>query len=230
MALQPPFCTTGIRFVQLPLAMRFWRWLKGNFLAGLVALLPLGLTAFVLWLLYRFAYGLFGPHTALASFMRRTLGLYIPGTEIVAGLLVILLMGVVTRHWLGRALLGALERALLRVPFIRKLYWTGRQLSRYLLEQTQTPTGRVVLVEFPGQGSYVLGMLTADEVKPVSQTLGQEVSAVYIPTAPNPLTGWVLFLPKERLIPTTLTMDEGLTLVLSGGLLVKEEEGADSQG
>jgi uncharacterized membrane protein len=53
---------------------------------------------------------------------------------------------------------------------------------------------------------------------------------VYIPTAPNPLTGWVLFLPKERLIPTNLTMDEGLTLVLSGGLLVKEEGNADSSG
>lgn len=212
------------------MAMRFWRWLKRNFLAGLVALLPLGLTALFLWLLYRFAYGLFGPHTALASFMRRTIGIYIPGTEIFAGLLVILLIGILTRHWLGRAILNALERALLRVPFIRKLYWTGRQLSRYLLEQTKTPTGRVVLVEFPSPGSYVLGMLTAEEVKPLSQTLGQEVSAVYIPTAPNPLSGWVLFLPKERLTATTLSVDEGFTLVLSGGLFVKEEEGADSQG
>jgi uncharacterized membrane protein len=64
----------------------------------------------------------------------------------------------------------------------------------------------------------------------VSQTLGQEVCAVYVPTAPNPLSGWVLFLPKERLISTDLTMDEGLTLVLSGGLLTKEEKSADSQG
>lgn len=210
--------------------MRFWRWLRGTFLAGLVALLPLALTLFVLWLLYRWAYGLFGPHTALAAFMRRTIGIYIPGTEIIAGLLVILLIGIITRHWLGRAILSAVERGLLRVPVIRKLYWTGRQLSHYLLAQNRTPTGRVVLVEFPGPGSYVLGMLTADVVKPVSQTLGQPVAAVYVPTAPNPLSGLVLFLPKERLTPTDLTMDEGLTLVLTGGLLTKEEEGADSQG
>jgi uncharacterized membrane protein len=210
--------------------MRVWRWLRGTFLAGLVALLPLGLTAFVLWLLYRWAYGLFGPHTALASLMRRTIGIYIPGTEIIAGLLVILLVGIVARHWLGKTILSAMERALLRVPFIRKLYWTGRQLARYLFQGNKAPTGRVVLVEFPGPGSYVLGMLTADEAKSVGQSLGQEVSAVYIPTAPNPLTGWVLFLPKERLIPTNLTMDEGLTLVLSGGLLVKEEGNADSSG
>lgn len=210
--------------------MRFLRWLRGTFLAGLVAILPIGLTFFVLWLLYRWAYGLFGPHTALASLMRRTIGIYIPGTEIIAGLLVIFLIGVITRHWLGRTVLGAVERGLLRVPFIRKLYWTGRQLTRYLFQTNKSPKGRVVLVEFPGPGSYVLGMLTADEVKPVGQSLGREVSAVYIPTAPNPLTGWVIFLPKERLTPTDLTLDEGLTLVLSGGLLVKEEEGADSTG
>lgn len=210
--------------------MRVFRWLRSTFLAGLAALLPLVLTAFVLWLFYRWAYGLFGPHTALAAWMRRTLGIYIPGTEIIAGFLVILLMGVITRHWLGKSVLNVLERALLRMPFIRKLYWTGRQLVRYLLRPNPTPAGRVVLVEFPQPGSYVLGMLTADKVKHMSQTLGQDVAAVYIPTAPNPLSGWVLFVPKERVISTELTMEEGLTLVLSGGLSVKEEEDADSAG
>jgi len=211
-------------------AMRVWRWLRGTFLAGLVALLPLGLTAFVLWLLYRWAYRVFGPHTGLASLMRRTIGIYIPGTEIIASLLVILLVGVVARHWLGKTILSTVERGLLRVPFIRKVYWTGRHLAHYLFQENKTPTGRVVLVEFPGPGSYILGMLTADEAKPVSQSLGQELSAVYIPSAPNPITGWVLFLPKERLIPTNLTREEGLTLILSGGLLGKEEGNADSSG
>ncbi len=209
--------------------MRFLRWLRGTFLAGVVALLPLALTLFVLWLLYRWAYAIFGPHTALAAWMRRILGIYIPGTEILVGLVTILVVGVITRHWLGKRALNALERALLQVPFIRKLYWTGRQLARYLLRPNPTPVGRVVLVEFPQPGSYVLGMLTADKVKHVSHSLGQEVAAVYIPTAPNPLSGWVLFLPKDRIIPTALSMDEGLTLVLSGGLSV-EEESADSTG
>lgn len=210
--------------------MRFLRWLRDSFLAGLVAIFPLALTIFVLWLLYRWAYSLFGPHTALAELMRRTIGLYIPGTEIIAGILVVLMVGVVARHWLGRAILRAVEGAVLRIPVIRKLYWTGRQLARYLLRPTAGPTGRVVLVEFPSAGSYVLGMLTAEEAGRVSQTLGREMAAVYLPTAPNPLSGWVLFLPKDRVIPTDLTMDEGLTLVLSGGLVVKEEEDADSPG
>lgn len=208
--------------------MRAIRWLRDSFIAGLLAILPLALTCFVLWLLYRWAYGLFGPHTPLANLMRRTLGFYIPGTEIFASLILILLVGTMARNWLGRTILHSFERALLRVPFIRQLYWTGRELSRFLFRSN--PKGKVVLVEFPSAGSYVLGMLTAEEVGNVSQTLGQKVCAVYVPTAPNPLSGWVLFLPKERLISTDLTMDEGLTLVLSGGLLTKEEKSADSQG
>lgn len=210
--------------------MGVWRWLHGTFVAGVVALLPLVLTLFVLWLLYRWVHGIFGPDTGFAAWMRHTIGIYIPGIEILAGLSIILIAGVITRHWLGKRILGALERALLQMPFIRKLYWTGRQLARYLLRPNPTPSGRVVLVEFPHSGSYVLGMLTAERVNPVSQTLGQEVVAVYIPTAPNPLSGWVLFLPKGRVIPTSLSMDAGLTLVLSGGLSAEEEEGADSTG
>lgn len=210
--------------------MRALRWMRANFFAGLVAVFPLGLTALFLWFLYRWAYSLFGPHTALASLMRRTIGIYIPGTEIIAGIFVIILVGVVARHWLGRAVLGTIERGLLRVPFVRRLYWAGRQLSRYLFREHGAPQGRVVLVEFPGPGSYVLGMLTAEKVEVVSNTMGRNLAAVYIPTAPNPLSGWVLFVPKEQVIPTTLGVDEGLSLVLSAGLLVKEEDDADREG
>lgn len=113
--------------------MRVWRWLRGTFVAGVVALLPLVLTAFVLWLLYRWAYGIFGPHTVLAVWMRRAIGIYIPGMEILAGLSTILGAGLITRHWLGKRNLGALEHGLLQVLLIRKLYWTGRQLARYFL-------------------------------------------------------------------------------------------------
>ncbi|MGQ9700362.1 MAG: DUF502 domain-containing protein [Candidatus Bipolaricaulaceae bacterium] len=148
--------------------MGVWRWLRGTFVAGVVALLPLVLTAFVLWFLYRWAYGIFGSPTVLAAWMRRTIGIYIPGMEILAGLSTTLVAGLITRHWLGKRTLGTLERALLQVPLIRKLYWTGRQLVRYLLRPSSTPSGRVVLVEFPHLGSYVLGMLTAARVNPVS--------------------------------------------------------------
>jgi len=190
--------------------------------SGLLALLPLGLTLYVLWLLYQLAYALFGPHTAFAGFMRRVIGRYIPGTEVAITLFVILLVGVVARHWLGRGLLHAVERAVLTVPGVRKLYWGTRQLAHVVLRQEQALTQgrRMVLVEFPYPGSYVLGMVTNEDVAKMSDLFPPDMVSVYIPTAPNPLSGWVLFVPRTKIAPVELTAEEGLTLILSGGLVV----------
>lgn len=211
--------------------VRALRGLKDCLLTGLVVLLPLTLTGYVLWLVYRAAYSVFGPHTPFAQLMRRSLGFYIPGLEAVVSLGVVLVVGAVGRHWLGRKLVQAAEAAFLRIPLVRKLYWASRQLAHLLLRPEASPQGHMVLVEFPQPGSYVLGVLTAERVEKVGAAAGQEVAAVYLPTAPNPLSGWVLFVPKERVRPLPMTVEEGMGLILSGGfVLPKEGEGAHSQG
>lgn len=204
--------------------MRVLRGLKDCLLTGLLVLLPLTLTGYVLWLIYRLAYGVFGPHTPFAMLMRRSLGFYIPGLEVMVSLAVVLVVGAVGRHWLGRRLVEAAEAAFLRIPLVRKLYWATRQLAHLVLRPEASPQGHMVLVEFPQPGSYVLGVLTADKVEKVSGAVGQEVCAVYLPTAPNPLSGWVLFVPKERLQPVPLSVEEGMGLILSGGFVLPQEE------
>lgn len=210
------------------------RWLRGVkdcFLTGLVVLLPLTLTGYVVWLVYRVAYSVLGPHTPFAQLMRRSLGFYIPGLEVWVSLGVVLVVGAVARHWLGRRLVHAAEAAFLRIPLVRKLYWASRQLARLVLRPEASPHGHMVLVEFPQPGSYVLGVLTAEKVEKVSAALGQDLSIVYLPTAPNPLSGWVLFVPKERLQPVPLTVEEGMGLILSGGFILPQEaKHAYSQG
>ncbi|MFN3346591.1 MAG: DUF502 domain-containing protein [Candidatus Bipolaricaulaceae bacterium] len=207
------------------------RGIKDCFLTGLVVLLPLTLTGYVLWLIYRVAYNVFGPHTPFAQLMRRFLGFYIPGLDVVASLGVVLVVGVVARHWLGRRLVHAAEAAFLRIPLVRKLYWVSRQLAPLVLRPEASPQSHMVLVEFPQPGSYVLGVLTAEKAEKVSAALGQQVSIVYLPTAPNPLSGWVLFVPQERLQPVPLTVEEGMGLILSGGFaLPQEARHAHSQG
>jgi len=197
--------------------------------SGLLALLPLGLTLYALWLLYQVAYSLFGPHTAFAGFMRRVIGRYIPGTEVAITLLAILLVGVAARHWLGRGLLRGVERAVLTVPGVRKLYWGTRQLAHVVLRQEQAlPQGRrMVLVEFPYPGSYVLGMVTNEDVAKMSDLFPPDMVSVYIPTAPNPLSGWVLFVPRAKISPVELTAEEGFSLILSGGLVVRQPDTAE---
>ncbi len=206
--------------------------LRRTFLSGLLALMPLALTVFVIWLLYRFIYGLVGPHTAFARLTQRLLGRYIPGLEVATLLVLVLVVGVVVRHWAGRRLLHAVEQALLVVPGLRRLYWGTRQLAHLILPKEYEPGSerRMVLVEFPHPGSYVLGIVTKEQSERVSATFGTPMASVYIPTAPNPLSGWVLFVPREKLIPAHVTLEEGITLILSGGLVTPMPEGWKVQG
>lgn len=203
---------------------RLLRWARVTFISGLLTLLPLGLTAYVLWLLYRLAYALFGPHTAFAGLMRRLIGRYIPGTEVVITLLVVVLVGAVARHWVGRGLLWAVERVMLAVPGVRNLYRGARQLARVVLRQEHTilQGRRMVVVEFPQPGSYVLGYVTNEDATMVSDLFTPDVVSVYIPTAPNPLSGWVLFVPRSKLAPASLTAEEALSVILSVGLVIRQ--------
>lgn len=198
-------------------------WLRRTFVSGLLALLPLGLTAYLLWLLYRLAYSLLGPHTAFAGLMRRVIGRYIPGTEVAITLVVVFLVGTVARHWMGRWLLQAVERIVRGIPGVRNLYWGTRQLAHMVLGHAPALSSgrRMVLVEFPYPGSYVLGVVTSEAVAPLSTQFSADTVAVYIPTAPNPLSGWVLFVSRTRVFPVHLTTEQALSIILSGGLVVQ---------
>lgn len=205
---------------------RLLQWIKRTFLSGVLALLPLGLTLYLVWLLYRLAYSLLGPHTPFAALMRRLIGRYIPGTEVAITVLVVLFVGVVARHWLGRAVLVGIERVLLAVPGVRNLYWGTRQLSRVVLhrEPAFAKGRRVVLVEFPQPESYVLGILTNEDAAELSSAFTPGMVSVYIPTAPNPLSGYVLFVPRAKVFPVALTAEEALSLILSGGLVSRQPQ------
>jgi len=199
---------------------RLLSWLRGTFVSGLLALLPLGLTVYLLWLLYRWAYSFLGPDTAFAGLMRRVIGRYIPGTEVVITVLVVFLVGVIARHWVGRELLHSVERVVRAIPGVRSVYWGTRQLALVIFHREQ-PLGRgrrIVLVEFPYPGSYVLGILTNEDVVSVSNQFSPDMVSVYVPTAPNPLSGWVLFMPRTRIAPVNLKAEEAFSLILSGGL------------
>lgn len=200
---------------------RLLLWLRRTFISGLLALLPLGLTAYLLWLLYRLAYSFLGPHTAFAGLMTRVIGRYIPGTEIVITVLVVFFVGAIARHWVGRGLLHGVERVVRAIPGVRNVYWGTRQLALVIFQREHALGSgrRMVLVEFPYPGSYVLGILTNEDVASVSSQFSSDVVSVYIPTAPNPLSGWVLFVPRTRIAPLSLTAEEAFSLILSGGLI-----------
>jgi len=205
---------------------RMIRLFRDVLVSGLLVILPAGLTVFVLWLTVRLVSGIVGPDTLVSQFLTQFFGRYIPGTELLVVIGIVLLVGAVARYWLGKRVLAAAEQRLLTLPMLRKVYSAARQLTHVLLKREVIPGApqrQLVLVEFPKEGSYVLGILTGRDLHWLSGSVGRPAVSVYIPTAPEPFSGWVLFLPADWVIPLDMTMDEGLSMVLTGGLVVPEK-------
>lgn len=177
---------------------RFLRWVRATFVSGLLALGPLALSLYLLWLLYRLAYGLLGPETAFSALMRRLLGRYVPGVEIAASVILILLVGVVARHWVGRGSWPGWSGSCGPSPGCGTC--TGaRQLAHVVLGRDQPFAAgrRIVLVEFPQPNSFVIGILTNEDVAGRSAHFTSDTVAVYIPTAPNPFRGGSCSSPEQ---------------------------------
>ena len=213
---------------------RSMSWLKESFLTGLIVALPIGLTVVVIWLLYRMMYRFFGPQSPVAKLIEGALGRYIPGLEIIITFLIVVIVGAVSRMWIGKKIHGWLERFVLAVPGLRKVYWAMRQLVHALFQRNSSKLRKVVLFEYPKEGMYVLGFITEDDVGKIDRIVGKDCVSVYAPTAPNPLSGWVFFIPKEKIIELDMPVDEGLSLILSGGIVfpqsLKEGKDADLEG
>ncbi len=170
----------------------------------------------------------------LQPVFRWLFGNSVPGAGLVGGLAVILLVGFLVSTWPGRAALHALETVLFRTPLLRVIYGGTKQVVEVVLGGRQAPFRRVVLVEWPRRGAYALGFVTGEE--PVGS--GRSVLKVFVISSPNPTTGFLTLVPEEQTVPLRMTVDEALTLVVSGGLAgsaqavvqALEEARADAEG
>lgn len=191
----------------------FGRRLRRYFLTGLVALLPVGLSAFVLWRVFS------GLDRLLGQFFEMLLGFRVPGAGFVALILLILGIGAVAHNFIGRRLIRLVEDLVIRIPVVRWIYRTTKELSSAVLQEKSTSFRKVVLVEFPYRGVYSIGFQTSDSASDVSKLTGKRLISVFIPTAPNPMSGYVILYPEEDVVPLPMSVDDGLRFVISVGAL-----------
>ena len=133
-------------------------------------------------------------------------------------LLGLLMLGVVGRQVIGRRLLEAFDRLMARIPLVQSIYGSARKLIQTV--QTKPDSGqRVVLIEFPSPGMKAVGLVTRTFTDPAT---GAEIAAVYVPTTPNPSSGYVELVPSATLVPLDWTVNEALTFIISGGAVAPE--------
>jgi len=199
------------------------RRLQHLFLSGLLTLLPIWLTwivvKFVFTLLSDLSKPLIGPLSVWitggfpktmawthASAVQNTIGL-------VATLLLILLVGWLARRVLGQRMLGWLETLVLRIPLAGMVYSSARKLLE-ILQTKPDGTQRVVLINFPNDNMKAVGLVTR-VIR--DQHTGRELAAVYVPTTPNPTSGYLEIVPVDQITPTDWTVDQAMSFIISGG-------------
>ena len=198
-----------------------------TFAAGLLATVPIALTVMIMLWIFRWTTALTPiilsqiPSQTVQDLLEKPWAVI---TFRVAGLLVLLLLvylvGLLTRNVVGRRLMLWLESILLRLPMVSILYGTLQQLGKAIFKGGGTGVFRqVVLVEYPLKGTFALGFTTAPAASQCNDVTGMDMMTVFVPTTPNPTSGFLLFLPKDNVKIVDMTVMQGMRLVISGGVV-----------
>ncbi len=189
------------------------RVLRRYLFTGLLVLLPVVVTVAVLWRLF------FALDDILGRFVETCIGRSLPGVGLVALVALILGIGAVASNFFGKRVIRVGERIMARVPLMGWIHRTTKQLFSTILEERGQSFRKVVLVSYPHKGTYSVAFVTSESPTSVEGSLGKGFVTVFLPTTPNPTSGFLLVVPADEVIPMNLSVDEGLRLVISAGAL-----------
>lgn len=194
------------------------RKLRTYFLAGLIVVLPVVVSFYVLVSLFQYFDGLFALWIGSIPVIGPRL-VAIPGVGLILNLSVIVLVGMLTANIVGRRILAYGDRLFSQTPVIRSIYNAVKQIVDAFASSSDGAFQQVVLVEYPRLGAYAIGFLTSSIEGEVSQHIGSDVVAVFIPTTPNPTSGMLILLPRASVRKLSMSVDDGLKLIVSGGVV-----------
>jgi uncharacterized membrane protein len=193
--------------------------LRAYFLTGVIVTAPISITIFLVWQFLTFL----DTHVAGLLPARYNPENYLPFSLPGLGLLLMLafltLVGMLTAGLAGRTLVRMGERLLSRMPVVRGVYGTLKQIFETVLAQKSRSFREVVLIEYPRRGIGAIGFVTGPTRGEIQTRSGEELVNVFLPTTPNPTSGFLLFVPKSDLIHLDMSIEEGIKMVISGGIV-----------
>jgi uncharacterized membrane protein len=148
------------------------------------------------------------------------LGFSIPGLGLILTLLVLLVTGILAANIVGRTMMGFGERILRRIPIVRSVYSAAKNFSELVFSETGQSFKKVLLIQYPRKGVYSLAFQTSTALGEVQKKTGSDVVCTFIPTTPNPTSGYIIILPKEDVIEMDMSVDEAFKMIVSLGVVV----------
>jgi len=192
--------------------------LRSLFLSGLFMLLPITITFYLFKFLFHIIQAWLEPLRKLEPEHLRS----IPYLEFALAVGLILAIGLISRIFVFRKLIHYIEKMIRKIPLIRPVYSGAKQLVHAFTHHDEESFQQVVLIEFPRKGIYSIGFLTSYLTTEVAPTNGEPYYNIFIPTTPNPTTGYYIIARKEDFKPTSLTRQEAMSLIISGGIIQPE--------
>jgi uncharacterized membrane protein len=188
--------------------------LRRMFITGLFVVVPFGITLFILRFLFNFADGILG--SWLDNLLTTITGResHFPGLGMLTGAIIIYLTGLLATNVLGKKLLQWGDLLLSRIPLVKSIYTSSKQLTN-VFQEGKTSYRRAVLVEWPRPGVRAVGFVTAEV-----ERSGERFVVVYLPTMPNPTSGFALFFKEDEVMDSGMSVEEAVKFVVSGGVVV----------
>lgn len=198
-----------------PLVARLRRYL----LTGVVIWIPLGVTLFIIQLFIGYMDRLVTVFPA-AWQPAQLIGFNIPGLGVVLVVLVLLFTGFLASNYLGRILLSLGNELLEHIPLVRSIYTTAKQISDTMFSNTGRSFRKVVLIRYPNKDTWSLAFQTGESLGELNAKLPEHMVSVFVPTTPNPTSGFLLMVPQDDMIELEMSVDEALKMIISLGVIV----------
>ncbi len=192
--------------------------LRNYFFTGLVVSAPIFVSVYLIVLIIGFFDSWFKPLIPLRYRPDYYLPFDIPGTGVIMAVIILILIGGLTANLFGRTVVGMGDRLMKRMPVIGSVYGAVKQILKTAVSQDSSSFKQVALVEYPRKGLHCIAFVTQDADARVNKGAGKKTVGVFLPTTPNPTSGFLLFVPKEDLVILDMTVEEAARMIISAGL------------
>jgi uncharacterized membrane protein len=196
-------------------------WLRNSFAAGVALVLPFVVTGWIIWTFVTFIDHNVAP---LLPARVQQIAREVPGVGVIFAIAALTLVGALAGNLFGRFLLTGTERIIANLPIVRSIYGGSKQVFKQVAAPERTSFKQAVLVEFPKPGCWAIGFVTNEDAGEITSELGDDLVAVYVPQAPIPTSGFLIYYPRTALKPITLGPEEALKRVVSLGIIKSETD------
>jgi uncharacterized membrane protein len=208
-----------------PRRFRLFSSLRASFLTGLVVIAPVALTIWLMWSFIGWVDGLVLPFVPYDFNPAKYIGINLRGVGVIIFLVFTILVGWIAKGLIGRSLIVYAESLVERMPVVRTIYSAVKQIAETVFAQSERSFEKACLIEYPRKGIWAIGFISTTAKGEISTRADGEsqMMSVFLPTTPNPTSGFLLFLPKKDVIELDMSVEDAAKLVISAGLVYPHE-------